>query len=75
MKATHWKIKVIYDFEKRLTKRLTWDIAILMEQMFWKKPVQKGTILFVKFVKITIMKTRLFKYIENFTTKKMKIFR
>ena len=25
MKAIHWRIKVTYNFEKRLTKMLTWD--------------------------------------------------
>ena len=51
MKAIHWRINVTYNFEKRLTKRLTWDdtrsqtpafpdIAIL-EDGFFEKPIQK----------------------------------
>ena len=27
MKAIHWRIKITYNFEKRLTKRFTWDDA------------------------------------------------
>ena len=49
MKAIHWRIKVTYNFEKRLTKRLTWDnayhpipahldIAILKDGLFSKNP-------------------------------------
>ena len=47
MKAIHWRIKVTYNFNKRLTKRLTWDdtrrpparpdITILKDRFFGKK--------------------------------------
>ena len=50
MKAIHWRVKVTYNFEKRLTKRLTWDAArpprhrYFKGQIFLKNPSKKDHI-------------------------------
>ena len=64
-------------YKIQIQQKTLWNIKFLFYNNRWMILQLKGLIQLSQIYKndASITKTRLFKYIENFTTKKMKIFR